>query len=339
MRAVRVGLVLLIDLLISIATAANLNSKPEGVIEIGKTNNKKVKILLEEFLKDNKLTPVELKTLYDARAKILVAENEIAANHLKKLHEDYDLIVPGYMASELDKLIAEEYVKKHGYHPEELGVKQIEPVNEKLDEMIKEGDVSIQGYESPGNPNDPPYADSNGIIYVISYPASDSAHAPADGANWDDMVAGTAPFEDDFGVNIILGGCYNCWDASDVDDDAYNLIEDLKEDIDYGTYNTVIVGWVDDATLNGIGVLSGHYSLCAEAPVWWVGKVNWPDDSVVQHELSHNFDAQDQDESGGNCKGECIMNYYWAWNWGAGTDRWCSYHYGIVENGVWGPNG
>lgn len=33
------------------------------------------------------------------------------------------------------------------------------------------------------------------------------------------------------------------------------------------------------------------------------------------------------------------MNYYWAWNWGAGTDKWCSYHYSIVENGVWGANG
>lgn len=65
-------------MLISIATAANLNSKPEGAIEIGKTNNKKVETLLGEVLKDNKLTPEELKTLYDARAKILVAENEMA---------------------------------------------------------------------------------------------------------------------------------------------------------------------------------------------------------------------------------------------------------------------
>lgn len=332
-------LMVLLVLVISVATAANLNAKPEGVFEIGKTNNKKVETLLGELLKDNKLTPKELKTLYDAGAKILAAENEMAANHLKKLHRDYDLIVPGYMASELDKLISEEYVKKHGYHPEELGVKQIEFVNEKLNETIRIRDVDVPVYESPGNPNDPPHADSNGVIYVVSYPASDPSHEPADGANWDDMVAGTAPFENEFGVNIILGACYNCWDASDVDDDVYNLLEDLSEDINYGTDNTVIVGWVDDANRNGIGYISWHYSVCAETPAWWTGRANWPDDSVVQHELSHNFDAQDQHESGTNCTGECIMNYYWAWNRGAGTDKWCSYHYSIVESGVWGPNG
>jgi len=65
----------------------------------------------------------------------------------------------------------------------------------------------------PGNPYHPPYADKNGKIFVITYSASDAQHAPAGGVHWDDVV-GTEPFERQFWVDVIRGGCYNCWDAS-----------------------------------------------------------------------------------------------------------------------------
>ena len=47
--------------------------------------------------------------------------------------------------------------------------------------------------------------------------------------------------------------------------------------------------------------------------------MDWPHDSIVQHEVSHNFNA----EEGGWWPWEhpiCIMNYFWAW-WG--VDVWC----------------
>ncbi len=82
---------------------------------------------------------------------------------------------------------------------------------------------------------------------------------------------------------------------------------------------------------NGIAYLDGHFSVCAEAPAWWSLKANWPDDSVVQHELSHNFGALDH-----STPAECIMDYWDAF-WG--TDSWCTDCWSVVNANVWGPNG
>ena len=70
-----------------------------------------------------------------------------------------------------------------------------------------------------------------------------------------------------------------------------------------------------------------HIQICADT----ADGVDWPHDSIVQHEVSHNFDADD----GGYFAyehPECIMNYAWAY---VGTNIWCSSCNSVVENGIW----
>jgi len=297
--------------------------------------------LINEVLRDGQITAEELKKIYDKGAKIIAVKNPEdpeVINHAKTQMPEYGLIIPGCLAAKLDRLIATEYKETHGYLPEETGITPDNVTEEELKKMIREGEVEIRDapvvttdFQEPGDPNSPPY-EYNSRIYVHLYPAKDDAHAPAEGANWDDVASAITPFENEFGVDMVQSAYYNSWDASDVDDNIYNLLSDLDEDIPNPCTNTVTMGWVDNADHNGVAHLDGYYSVCAEAPVWW--RANWPDDSVAQHELSHNFDAQDAEESGGQCTDSCIMDYWDAF-WG--TDEWCPYHWDIVDAGVWGP--
>ncbi len=241
------------------------------------------------------------------------------------------------MASKLDKKLKEGFKKKCGYLPDEVGKLSDDEVRKLAAEGKLELDKACfangKGCSGPGNPYHPPYADENGKIYVLTYSASDDQHAPAGGVHWDDVVAGTWPFERDFGVDIIRGGCYNCWDASGVDNNLVNLIEDLRNDVDYGTYNTVVVGWVRYSDYyKGYADIDGHYSVIAETRPPWLPR--YPNDAVVQHEISHNFDAEDG-KCTDQCRGECVMNYGYA---RTGTDKWCDYHRFIIGQGVWDPH-
>lgn len=327
---------------------ARANSSPtedaisvdEVVVQDSALITEEAREVTKEVVKDELITAGELKKLYDSGAKIIAVENlkdPEAMKHVKAM--EYDLIIPGCLAAKLDKLIATEYKEKHGYLPEETGITPDNVTEEELKKLVEEGRVEIgdapavdiKSFEPPGDPNQPPY-EYNCRIYVDIYPAKDPAHAPAEGANWNDVAAAIAPFENEFGVDMVQSAYYNSWDASDVGDSVYDLLPDLAEDIPNPCINMVTMGWVDNADHNGLGQRSGYYSVCAEAPVYW--RANWPDDSVAQHELSHNFDAQDADKSGGQCTDSCIMDYLDAF---LGTDEWCPYHWNIVNAGVWGP--
>ena len=160
--------------------------------------------------------------------------------------------------------------------------------------------------------------------------ASDADHRPS-ATKYYDVKAAADRFEDEFGVIMCVSQLTD-WDASDVDDNIYNLYTDLTEDFPNHGTNQVLQGWVDNSSNhNGVGAKDGHYSVCAEAP--GPGYFNWPDDKISQHELSHNFDAQDAQHSGGNCTWLCIMDYLDI----LFTDGWCDYHWDIVNAGVWGP--
>ncbi|MDD2665991.1 MAG: hypothetical protein PHD13_00555 [Methanocellales archaeon] len=273
--------------------------------------------MINEVLRDEQITAEELKKLYDRGVKIIAVEtteDPEVINHVKTQMKDYSLIIPGCLAAELDRLIAMDYEKAHGYLPEETGITPDSITEEELKKLIEEGKVEMgdapavqtKSLKSPGNPDVPPYQ-YNGNIYVDLYPAEDEDHAPAGGANWNDVAAALSPFEDEFGVNMIQNAYYNEWDASDVGDSVYDLLDDLEDDIPNSAANMVTMGWVDNADHNGVAQLSGYYSVCAESPVYW--RANWPDDSVAQHELSHNFDAEDQADSGGECTDSCIMDH------------------------------
>jgi len=75
---------------------------------------------------------------------------------------------------------------------------------------------------------------------------------------------------------------------------------------------------------NGLAWRPGFYSVNTDTE----GGIDWPHDSIVQHEVSHSFSATE----GGYWWYEhedCIMNYYYAY-WG--TDIWCSSHWSQVDN-------
>ena len=99
---------------------------------------------------------------------------------------------------------------------------------------------------------------------------------------------------------------FNKWDASDFEDDEYVALEDLKQDFDkdpynlipdkpngddVDVYNAVVFGWADNLNRNGLSYLNWYYAIGSEDPI--NNPANWPENSVFQHELSHNFNASD----------------------------------------------
>lgn len=297
--------------------------------------------LINDVFRDGQMTDEELKELYNKGAKVVIVEDikdKRAINHIKAIAPDYDLILPGDLAVKLDRIMAAEYKEKHGYLPEEIGISPDNITREELEKLVEEGKVgdappiisnlTTDDFEPPGDPNHPPY-ELNEIIYVDVHLASDADHRPS-ATKYYDVKAATDRFEDEFGVIMCVSQLTD-WDASDVDDNIYNLYDDFTEDFPNPGTNQVLQGWVDNSTgHNGLGALDGHHSVCAE---YCEDQLNWPDDKLSQHELSHNFDAQDGHKSGGNCTWLCIMDYRDV----LFTDGWCSYHWDIVNAGVWGP--
>ena len=88
--------------------------------------------------------------------------------------------------------------------------------------------------------------------------------------------------------------------------------------------NAIVLGWVDFLDHNGMAYRNGPYSLCAVKALG----VDWPHDSIVQHEVSHNFDADDQNSV---LHPECIMNYLYAQQ---GTNIWCTSCRNTVDYGI-----
>ena len=109
---------------------------------------------------------------------------------------------------------------------------------------------------------------------------------------------------------------------------ASNILDDLIDDCSYirDSDNDIVLGWVDLLDHNGIAKGDGPYSLCAVE----ASGVDWPHDSIVQHEISHNFGALDQGTYI-NEHPECIMNYNWAY---FGTNIWCSDCANDVQYGI-----
>jgi len=342
-----VGVLLVLVIAASIAVAMAANEKDE-FIKIGELN-KEMRKQINNALKDGKLTPEELKMLVEKGAVVVAtnAPEKEAIQRLSKLKVKYDLLVSSDLAVEMEKLMADEYKKKYGYHPDEVGITPDKVTKEELRRMVEEGRIKLENdvvYASgqveilanPGDPLSPPYASPNGQIWVDVFPAKDPGHAPAAGSNLNDVLAGTTPFKNEFGVSMVIYEWYNVWDASDVGTNASDMLEDLDQDItaffnNNIEYYQVVMGWVYQMDHNGIAYLDGHFSVCAERPSLDSNAVNWPDDSVVQHELSHNFGALDH-----TTIADCIMDYFDAF---FGTDKWCTNCWNIVNANVWGPNG
>ncbi|ADI74343.1 hypothetical protein Metev_1491 [Methanohalobium evestigatum Z-7303] len=168
----------------------------------------------------------------------------------------------------------------------------------------------------------------NGKIHEHIFVASDDRHEPT-GAIVNPTDEALARFEQ-FNINVDRTWYWNGWDASDVSpaDDSSNALEDLIEDTNVrDDANDIVIGWAHDMDHNGIAKIGGPYCVCSDSANL---KVDWPHDSIVQHEVSHNFDAEDQGYWGYEHP-ECIMNYEWAY---LGRNIWCSSCEDVVQYGI-----
>lgn len=172
-----------------------------------------------------------------------------------------------------------------------------------------------------------PYKISNSIDVNIFIAKEDSSHHAPTESYYQDTVDALGRFGS-YGITVNRIWHYNFWDASDVTptEEAEALLYDLEEDTTWKieSSNDIVLGWVNSLDHNGMSFGPGSFSVCAVTALG----VDWPHDSIVQHEVSHNFDADDQNSL---LHPECIMNYLYARQ---GTNIWCTSCCNTVDYGI-----
>lgn len=123
------------------------------------------------------------------------------------------------------------------------------------------------------------------------------------------------------------------WDASDCS--VYGTeecLQDLAQDCKLGYQtadNILVMGWIKLGDHNGKANWPGFFSVCAES----VLVINHPKDSLVQHELSHNFNCPE----GGFWPNEhnwksCVMNYWYCF---FHSTVWCNSCFNRIFAQIW----
>ncbi len=242
------------------------------------------------------------------------------------------------------------YMAKYGVDPANPKVDVVDGVPlpvEYVKELVKSGKLKYESKPQTastssicdGTPSNGPYAIA-GTIYAWVVPASDQYHAPME-AFYQDTKDALHRFETTFGVTIHVSYIGGLWDASDVSDrdNASALHYDLARDMGWlvDNRNDIVIGWVDLADHNGIAFGDGTadlngdhipdfapYALCA-CTVGVYG-MDWPHDSIAQHETSHLFGADDHTSIT-----PCIMDYWDAF-WG--VDVWCGDCYSCIDSNI-----
>lgn len=178
-----------------------------------------------------------------------------------------------------------------------------------------------------------PTHEVDGRIQPKVFFARDSEHKP-DPDEWIGVIKSVMTrFRDTFGVwpwEVIY--YYNVWDASGTGTDSESQLDDLYYDLHYlyadDPYE-FLIGVVKKSYHNGMACWDYKSCICADEAT---GGADWPHDSIVQHEVSHIFGADDMGWWPWEHP-ECIMNYYWAWS---GTNKWCNDCKQDVMDGIWG---
>ncbi|PAV11888.1 hypothetical protein ASJ81_08775 [Methanosarcina spelaei] len=276
-------------------------------------------------------------TILDSKLRVIASETGKPPEGLKE-GEDYDLIISHEEMFAIINGAREKYIQKYGVDPANpktdtvngyvLPKEEANKLVEKktvpeVDNSIREKEFSVLSV--PWNPRA-----VNGLITEYIFVAADSRHSPTESitqATYDALYR----FEN-FGINVNAFWYWNYWDVSDISpaNSASEALDDLEEDTNWvrDSANDMVIGWTHDMDENGIAYHSGPYAVCTDV----ADGFDWPHDSIVQHEVSHNFDA----DEGGWFKyehpAECIMNYQWAYD---GTNIWCSSCSDVVDNGIW----
>ncbi len=233
------------------------------------------------------------------------------------------------------------YIKKYGVDPANPKVEIVNGVPlpvEYVKKLVKSGILkpSSDGVVSTSDSTGP-WA-KNDTLYLWIFEAKDSQHKPTEAYLQDTVNAYSRFYQFNPGT-LYYYYITDYWNASDVSSNSSSeLLKDLAQDTNWwrSTYNDgnpandIVIGWVKYADHNGIADFDGFFSVAATQ----ASGVDWPHDSIAQHEISHNFNADDAGTWPWEHP-ECIMNYYYAWQ---GTDKWCNEHWNVVYgniNGLW----
>jgi hypothetical protein len=190
--------------------------------------------------------------------------------------------------------------------------------------LENDGDYSIDLLRQGGSDQGPDSHDSTNELKVHVVPAYDSVHQPSEPyatKTYDALDI----FADEFNVDVTHEIHIGYWTAASTGKDTYDIIDTLEYQDPFLNYDwEVVTGWVDEMNNNGVANRDGYYSV--NACITNNG-VDWDHERIVQHEISHNFDAPDRGTLGYEHE-KCIMNYEYAYR---GIDYWCSEDNYIVD--------
>ncbi len=364
---VKIGLVLLLALVtagIAIAmTSANANIEQDIKLPSELTQEelqelyKKYGITENDFKFAKRELPNYLKgTILDGSRVYIATENGKVPEKLKaKLEErgiDYIALTHKEMFAIMEEA-RKRYIAKYGVDPANPKIDVVDGVPlpvEYVKELVKNGKLKPEGETKERITAESSTCigiKSNGPIsigrelYAWVVPADDMYHAPTE-SFYQDTKDTLHRFETTFGVTIHVSYIGGLWDASDVSNryNASALLDDLSEDMSWIAVerNDIVIGWVDLADHNGMAYPDGvwynwdgtwgkfsPYALCACRTF---SGVDWPHDSIAQHETSHLFGADDHTSIT-----PCIMDYWDAF-WG--VDVWCGDCYSCVNENIIG---
>jgi len=272
-------------------------------------------------------------TILDSNIRIIVTETGEPPEGLKE-GEDYDMIMSREEIDAISEEATERYIEKYGVDP---GNPKIDVINgvpfpvEEVKRLVECGEITGEDLADAepltfeceaialgdGLSCGGPHA-IDGKIYVHIFVATDDAHKPTENPKniMNDTRDALNRFETKFGVDMIDLWYLDQWNASDVVNatNSGEVLGDLAEDTKWAVNenNDIVLGWAHNLDYNGRAYGNGFHAVCADSTTHgW----DWPRDSIVQHEISHLFDAPDH---GGFA--ECIMNYLYAY---LGTNEWC----------------
>lgn len=282
--------------------------------------------------------PYVLKgTILDGSKRVIITKDGKLSERVKKKIEriGYDLVISKKKAIEICEKAKREYIKKYGVdpaNPKVIMYKGIPLPKEYIKELVRRGIIKppessdiVQALST-----DAPHQ-INGKIYVEVFVAKDDAHRPDKPLLelMSDTSKALTRFEEEFNVSMEDTWYIGFWDASDVPDvhNTSQVLKDLEEDCSWAQNadNEIVFGWADDLDHNGRAYQPGFYAVGAETPTH---PFDYPDNIVVQHEISHNFNAPDH----GYIGPYCVMTYLWAY---LGVDVWCSDCWKIIHDTIW----
>ncbi|MGD9778621.1 hypothetical protein [Methanomethylovorans sp.] len=353
------------SLLIAIVMLATLfvpavSAKADALIEEEKSENNTLDEMsinyttaqLQNMYKKYNVTDNDLKfandelpnylegTILDSDLRVIASETGEAPENLKQ-GEDYDILITEKEMVRIMESARDKYIQKYGVDPnnpkvdvvngialpkeeakklvinDQASIDSENPVFTSENSLIHNEDFAMTFQHVYRNPRK-----INGNIEVHIFPAKDSSHKPIEAYSQDTTNA-LSRFQA-FSVTMTRFWHYNFWDASDTGSTTSSvLLNDLEEDTTWviDNNNDIVVGWVKSMDNNGRAWRPGSFSVCGTT----AAGLDWPHDSIVQHEVSHNFDAND------HYTVDCIMDYEDAYS---GVDTWCYDCRNIVRNGI-----